>query len=82
MLLAILQTQSLNWTGGIFYEQRKTADIQRMFGKDAEKFDLYTQNYLTELKYMDPKDAKLEASLTLGHKRISITRVYAAEKKF
>ncbi len=42
----------------------------------------FTQNYLTELKFMDPKDAKLEASLTLGHKRISITHVYTAEKKF
>ncbi|MDO4618966.1 MAG: tyrosine-type recombinase/integrase [Clostridia bacterium] len=41
----------------------------------------FAQNYLTELTYMKPKDAKLEVSYTLGHKRIEITRVYMAEKK-
>ncbi len=41
----------------------------------------FAQNYLTELRYMKPKDARLEVSLTLGHKRIEVTRIYTAEKK-
>lgn len=36
----------------------------------------FAQNYLTELSYMDPKDARLKVSQTLGHERIEITRVY------
>lgn len=36
----------------------------------------FAQNYLTELSYMKPKDAKLKVSQALGHERMEITRVY------
>ncbi len=41
----------------------------------------FAQNYLTELSYMNPKDAKLKVSQALGHERIEITRVYINDKK-
>lgn len=41
----------------------------------------FAQNYLTELSYMNPKDAKLKVSQALGHERMEITRVYTNEKK-
>ena len=41
----------------------------------------FTQNYLTQLSYMKPKDAKLKVSQALGHERTEITRVYISDKK-
>lgn len=41
----------------------------------------FAQNYLTELKFMNPKDARLKVSQALGHERMEITRVYTNEKK-
>lgn len=41
----------------------------------------FAQRYMTELTFMKPKDVRLEVSLTLGHGRIEITRIYTAEKK-
>ena len=64
-------------------------DLFDEFGKKPKKESIsfhglryaFAQNYLTELSYMKPKDARLEVSLTLGHGRIEITRIYTAEKK-
>lgn len=41
----------------------------------------FAQNYLTELKFMNSKDARLKVSQALGHERMEITRVYTNEKK-
>ena len=41
----------------------------------------FAQNYLTDLKFMNPKDARLKVSQALGHERMEITRVYTNEKK-
>lgn len=41
----------------------------------------FAQNYLTELKFMNPKDARLKVSQALGHERMEITRGYTNEKK-
>ncbi len=39
----------------------------------------FAQSYMTELKDMKPKDAKLEVSETLGHGRIEVTHIYMSE---